>query len=152
MSDTLIKRSWAVIMTHLSAAPDPDSYSRTSIRGCICLWVSITALIPGGIWHIFQWGAIRTPAEAASRRTTCGEMDQMERKTLPCSTHEKRCGVYWTLQQEKKMPEMQQTPAKKEAAPLENSGATTGGDARRQRLGQLENSLHPGFKTRGNKC
>lgn len=50
------------------------------------------------------------------------------------------------------MPEIQQTPAKKEAAPLEKSGAITGGDARQQRLGQLENSLHPGFKTRGNKC
>lgn len=74
MSDTLIKRSSAVIMTHLSAAPDPNSYSTAcgaSLRGCICLWGSITALIPGGLWHIFQWGAIKTPAEAVSRRTTC---------------------------------------------------------------------------------
>lgn len=73
MSDTLIKRSRAVIMTHLSAAPDPDSSSRPS-KTDICLWVSITALIPGGIWHIFQWGAIRTPGEAVSRRTTCGKI------------------------------------------------------------------------------
>lgn len=112
MSDTLIKRSSAVIMTHLSAAPDPNSYSRASIRGGICLWVSITALIPGGICPVFHWGAIRTPAAAASPRTTCRE-NQMELKTFSCPTGEKRCGVYWTLHQGK-MPEIQQkTPAKK---------------------------------------
>lgn len=74
MSDTLIKRSLTVIMTHLSTAPDPNSYNtsrRTSIRVCICLWVSITALIPGGICHIFQCGAIKTPGETWNRWTTC---------------------------------------------------------------------------------
>lgn len=74
MSDTLIKRSLTVIMTHLSTAPDPHSYNtgcRRSIRACVCLWVSITALIPGGIPHIFQCAAIKTPEEAWSRWTTC---------------------------------------------------------------------------------
>lgn len=43
------------------------------------------------------------------------------------------------------MPEIQQIPAKKARMTI------TGG---KERLGQLENSpvLHPGFKTRGNKC
>lgn len=74
MSGTLITRSLTVIMTHLSTAPDPNSSNtgcRTSIRVCICLWVSITALIPGGIRHIFQCGAIKTPGESWNRWTTC---------------------------------------------------------------------------------
>lgn len=74
MSGTLIRRSSTVIMTHLSTAPDPNSYNtgcRTSIRVCICLWVSITALIPGGIRQICQWGAIKTPGESWNRWTTC---------------------------------------------------------------------------------
>lgn len=77
MSDALIKGSLTVIMTHLSTAPDPNScYTscRTSIRACICLWISITGLIPGGIRHIFQCGAIKTPGEAWSRWTTCRKL------------------------------------------------------------------------------
>lgn len=126
MSDTLIKRSWTVIMTHLSAAPDPNSYGRAcgaSIRAYICLWVSITALIPGGIWHVFQCGAIKTPGEAASGRTTC-------RKICRDGRPGRGRRIRWTLARSlvppvtkgadlfqydvRKMPEIQRTPAKQE--------------------------------------
>lgn len=106
MSDTLIRRSLTVIMAHLSTAPDRNSYNtgcRTSIRACICLWVSITALIPGGIRHIFQCGAIKTPGEAWNRWTTCrkkcrdgwpGQARQIRWTcAFSCSTNDKKLQI-----------------------------------------------------------
>lgn len=133
MSDSLIKRSWTVIMTHLSAAPDPKSSnmaSRTSIRACICLWVSITALIPGGIRQVSQRGAIKTPGggreqvdhlhEDTHRWTDRpGEKNQMDLNTFSCSTSDKRDILYWIWCQ--KMPKNPTNPAKQEVPSSENS-------------------------------
>lgn len=134
MSGTLITRSLTAIMTHLSAAPDPNSYNtgcRTSIRVRICLWVSITALIPGGIRHIFQCGAIKTPGQSWNRWTTCrkicrdGRTDSQAKRedsdALSCISfvlNGKKVGqISWNM-----MPENAKEPAKSAKQEVPSSG------------------------------